>query len=72
VIKQDSAAPQLEAIGFYVINQRGIILGKGPFSLAPEVVVSLQIDVKQAPYLIVPCTFEPGQHFSHIAFPVVN
>ena len=56
-------------IGFYVINKDGDNVGKGAFSRIMEVSCQINLDVNQAPYIIVPCTFDP-QRFGNFTLMV--
>jgi hypothetical protein len=53
-------APSLLPIGLYVLNKDGATQGKAAFMHALE--VSCQVDLlpQHSPYLIMPCTFQPG------------
>jgi len=61
VLSQNSNVPELQAIGFYIINKVGDIVGKAAFMHAPEVYCALPLNPDAAPYLVVPCTFAPGR-----------
>jgi len=61
LILSQEASSAMAAIGFYVIScQSGQIVGKGTFMLAPEVYCELDVDVSTGPYIVIPCTFDPG------------
>lgn len=48
-------------IGFYVLNRSGRVRGKGLFMVAPEVFCDMQLAPEEGPFVVVPCTFNPGQ-----------
>eukprot|EP00455_Lapot_gusevi_P042505 TRINITY_DN504_c0_g1_i3.p1 TRINITY_DN504_c0_g1~~TRINITY_DN504_c0_g1_i3.p1 ORF type:complete len:149 (-),score=33.52 TRINITY_DN504_c0_g1_i3:133-579(-) len=54
------SASQLHPIGVYVINKDGDTVAKAPFTHSPEVSCELELDEHGSPYLMIPCTFEPG------------
>lgn len=61
LVLSQPASEKMKAIGFYVISNNGTIVGKGPFMLAPEVHCAITVEQSLSPYLIVPCTFAPGE-----------
>ena len=65
ILSQPPAVEEMFAIGFYVINKAGDIVGKAPFMHAPEVHFRADLSPSMSPYLIVPCTFSPGQEQSY-------
>jgi hypothetical protein len=54
------APNNLGAIGFYVKSKDGVIIAKAPFAVEQEVMCTVEIDTKDGPYCIIPCTFDPG------------
>jgi hypothetical protein len=49
------------AIGFYVLNQSGEMVGKGAFMLSPEVFCEIDTSKsKRGPFIVIPCTFKSG------------
>jgi hypothetical protein len=61
IVLSQEASSAMAAIGFYVIScQTGQIVGKGSFMLAPEVHSELDIEIATGPYIVIPCTFDPG------------
>mmetsp|Transcript_10137 Transcript_10137/g.14756 ORF Transcript_10137/g.14756 Transcript_10137/m.14756 type:complete len:134 (-) Transcript_10137:216-617(-) len=50
----------MQAIGCYVLNRHGKLTSKAAFMIAPEVHCIFQVSQDLAPYVLVPCTFNPG------------
>jgi hypothetical protein len=64
VLRQDgqfsnNLAP--EPIGFYCIDNKGEVTKPGGYASSLEVVSQLEFNPAQAPYMIVPCTFDAGR-----------
>eukprot|EP01006_Ploeotia_vitrea_P038942 TRINITY_DN66291_c4_g1_i3.p1 TRINITY_DN66291_c4_g1~~TRINITY_DN66291_c4_g1_i3.p1 ORF type:complete len:736 (-),score=359.65 TRINITY_DN66291_c4_g1_i3:82-2175(-) len=57
---------ELRAIGCYVIDCNGSIVGKAPFMRSIETEVLLDVSAAHAPYLLVPCTFNAGEQLSFV------